>query len=231
MSLPTAAVSITVRRPQGPSARLLRVSFSFHQVSSLFHLRQEEATASLVAPPAPLLLLLAWLLTLTQGISLTTLKQVSRRLGIRRWPYTRKGYEVHADAVGSLEARGRATLEGGERDQPHQQQQKEDAQAAKSPHMHESLIDEAGLETDEQDREEEDEEAAARAMQSWHDESYRDSSDSQLSCCDSVRVSEAWLAWYMASRSEEEDQVDVIWPGHELQERLSGIGRCWTLRK
>ncbi|EKX39559.1 hypothetical protein GUITHDRAFT_114287 [Guillardia theta CCMP2712] len=117
-----------------------------------------------------------------EGISLSTLKAVCRQLGIRRWPYTRQGYRPHEHA-------------------------REVQQAAQ---LHQSVACQAKKE---EDADEDDEEADDEEDDEADDE--QEATDPQLvHSADQRRghgdwLSEAWVAWYIRSRDEDE----VIWRG------------------
>ena len=123
---PVAVVLPRKKRGQ-PKVRGMRVSLSKEDIHKLFHLRQVEAAKLLVSPspfpPLPALLPSSPPLPLShrallacsradrrlsgyQGLSLTALKSVCRKVGVLRWPYSRDRQQPTTTGLGSSASSG-----------------------------------------------------------------------------------------------------------------------------
>jgi len=102
-------VTINARSRHGLLRKIKSVQIDLNLLSSMFHMRQDNAARSLVSPR----LLLSRTQPCTdghaQGVSLTSLKIACRRLGLSRWPYNGG---VRAEGSGSGRGEG-STGEGG----------------------------------------------------------------------------------------------------------------------
>eukprot|EP00960_Hanusia_phi_P043329 755997-Hanusia_phi.AAC.3 len=169
-------------------------------------------------------MILAHALTLPQGLSLTTLKSVCRQLGVRRWPYTRGGYHVHEDARASLHASGQPDA----RAQDEEENEEESEQNQKNEHKEDEEDTKSDDKVDDVEDTKSDHEVDDKVDAKLDDicphlapPSHQRRPPQAADLCgtescppsSSWVLSEAWLAWYLAPRSAEEDMEDVIWRG------------------